>query len=237
MERRYRITAHRGLSPSRTLGLEPENTLLAFREALALGVDGCECDLRVTADGQGVILHDATVDRTTDGAGEVAAMTFDDLRRLDAGKGELVPTLAEAANLICPQALLRLELKAPNTPALAVKVLGELCFSDRVVYSSFDPALLTKVRALQPQARLRFIFGKPDAERMARVRELGLEGFDVEYHFISPDLIARYHREGLSIAAWTPDDPDEMRRLITLGIDEIITNRPDVLFDVLSGEK
>jgi glycerophosphoryl diester phosphodiesterase len=128
------IIAHRGASEE-----EPENTLRAFRRAAELGADMVELDLHLSRDGELVVIHDARVDKTTDGAGEVRALTLAELRRLDAGRGERIPTLQEVIDALRSRCRLYIELKAPGTPAAAAETIIRAGLGEDVIIGSFQP--------------------------------------------------------------------------------------------------
>src|SRR5436305_847299 len=140
--KRFLVTGHRGAA-----GLEPENTLRSFRRACELGVDRIETDVRLTRDGRLVCVHDATVDRTTNGTGAVADMSFNQIRCLDAGQGERVPSLEEALAAVRGQAVLQIELKGEGTAAPTLQVLeAEQVAPPEVLISCFDSPRLEEAR-------------------------------------------------------------------------------------------
>ena len=249
------VIAHRGGA-----ALRPENTLLAFRHALALGADVLELDVRATADGRLVVLHDPTVDRTTDGGGAVAALTLGAVRRLDAGhrfttdggrtfpyrgRGVTVPTLDELLTAL-PEARLSIEIKPPAAP-LAVPVCAALRTAraaDRATVASFDSIGLEHFRAVCPEVATgatpfevgRFVTASalrilPLPHPAASVLQLPerYRGIPV----LTPTVLATAHARGLPVHAWVIDDAADMRRLLALGVDGIVTDRPDVLLAVL----
>ena len=162
-----RVIAHRGFS-----GAAPENTLAAFEKAIEVGADMFELDVLLSRDGRVVVIHDDTLDRTTDGEGKVAAFTLAELKKLDAGSwfsaefaGERIPTLEEALRLAKGCILVNVEIKTEavgrGVVAKALEVIDELDMKDNVVISSFDPTALAKARELHPGIRTASLF---DAE-------------------------------------------------------------------------
>src|SRR5262249_57324330 len=147
------VVGHRGCAL-----LEPENTLRGFRRALDLGCDYVETDVRLTRDGHLVLMHDETVDRTTNGSGSVAELTFGEIRTLDAGQGEQVPTLAELLPLLRGRAHLLCELKGENTAAEAVRIVREAGISRQVVFTCFDLGRIRHVKAIDSSLRTGAIF-------------------------------------------------------------------------------
>jgi glycerophosphoryl diester phosphodiesterase len=219
-------------------GHAPENTLAGIRAALALGVDAIEIDVHCTRDGVPVLIHDATVDRTTDGTGAVAGLTLTQVRTLDAGRdlfdrrfaGERVPTLAEALDLTRGRCLLVVEVKPADIEQAVVAVIRP--FPDDVMVWSFRPEVVARVRALAPAvpcARLSPpLDGMPDALFAATIAA-GAQAVAVHCAGVDAALVRAAARRGLSVYTWTADAPEEQRRLAGAGVAGIVTNLPDVL--------
>lgn len=230
--------AHRGFS-----GAAPENTLAAFEKAIDAGAEMFELDVLLSRDGHVVVIHDATVDRTTDGEGEVGKLTLAQLRALDAGawfsrefEGERIPTLEEALLLARGRILVNVEIKTEavgrGIVEKTLQVIERLGMRDQVVISSFDPRALERVRELDETLVTASLFnarlqkGLSPGEVMDRV---GSQGFNLSKRQVHPSIVEACHALGRPVAVYTVDDPDEMKRLIALGVDAIFTNRPDRL--------
>jgi len=250
------LQAHRGAA-----GLAPENTLAAFQMAIDLGVDGTELDLQATKDGTVVILHDDRVDRTTDGHGRVADLTLTEIRRLDAGtkfsptfRGERIPTLRELIDLVKASGKngfrLNLEIKFPDgcegEPAdleeRVVTVLHETGFLGRVITQSFYHPSAAKMKRLAPAIPAGLLVGqrRQPADPVAAVREHGVDYYAPHYSLATPDLLQTLHRAGIPVVTWTVNDPDDMRRLIAMGLgtlpgDGMISDFPDRLIRLRGG--
>ncbi len=221
------VIGHRGAS-----GSYPENTLLAFDRALEQGADALELDVRLCGDGAVVVIHDATVDRTTDGTGLVRDRTLSEVRALDAGGGEPIPTLDEVLEHF-PETPLIVELKETAVAAAAQRCLDRHRATGRVLVGSFEPG------ALRP-------FGKPDCHRAASRRETALawalsraglhppaafEAYTVpERHgrlrVVDARFVAAARRAGRPVHVWTVNDVAQARRLRAIGVCGIITNHP-----------
>ncbi len=234
--------AHRGAS-----AVAPQNTLTAFEMAAELGADGIEFDVRLCADGVPVVIHEPIVDATTDGSGSVSRMGLAQLKRLDAGSwfdplfaGERIPTLEEVLATFGHRLLLNIELKSgPLNKGLerAVVVLVERYgLGGRVLISSFSPLALRRVQLIAPHIPTGLLYG------LKSLPIFGLAGlilpkdcaaFHPHYEIVGESHIAKAHRRGIRMQTWTVDEPSVMRSLIAWGVDGIITNRPDVLRDVL----
>lgn len=223
------IIGHRGAS-----GDYPENTVVAFRRALDAGAEALELDVRLSADGVPVVIHDDTVERTTDGVGVVATATLASLRELDAGGGERIPTLAEVLETF-PTTPLIVEIKAIPAGKPVAELLERHGAADRVVVGAFEHSAL---RPFSPSRFHRSASRRETARFWVRTR-VGLGGKKgVPYRaFTVPERhgrlrvvdrkFARAARGiGRPVHVWTVDEPAEARRLWALGVAGIITNYP-----------
>jgi glycerophosphoryl diester phosphodiesterase len=240
------IVAHRGASR-----VAPANTLSAFLKAAELGADGVELDVHLSADGVPVVIHDDTVDATTDGSGWVADMSVAQLKQLDAGSwfdrafaGERIPTLEEVFQAVGDRLLVNVELKSSPSgrrglERAVVALVERYGLAERVWLSSFSLAALRRARRLAPHMRLGLLYG-PGMPRALQRLWLRLVGRYAAYHpehgLVDAPLVAWARRRGSQVHAWTVNDPSEMRRLVGLGVDGIITDLPDVLQGIL-GER
>ncbi|WP_327638386.1 glycerophosphodiester phosphodiesterase family protein [Kribbella sp. NBC_00482] len=216
------ITGHRG-----ALGTEPENTLRSFRRAVADGCDEIELDLRVTADGELVIMHDATVDRTTSGTGAVEELTLAEIRALDAGLGEKVPTWSETVAAI--DVRFQAEVKAEAAvPLLAQSLKSDPALAERTLVTSFHPEILLAIREAFPDVTTGHIFGRtPDtAEVIARTRAAGASWSLCGIAGLTPEAVADLHTAGLSVTAWPVPDTTTLATALSLAVDGITTDHP-----------
>ncbi len=217
--------AHRGAS-----GLEPENTLRAFQRAEELGAGGLEMDLRVTADHRLVVIHDVTVGRTTNGFGPVRTKTLADLQRLDAGMGEPVPTFEEVIHSTTLP--IQAELKTREVARYLVPLLLRDRLFDRIRPISFDAKVLRRIREQAPAIEVGLVAARASARTVERARWAGASLVSLAIASLSPESVEMCRQANLEISVWTVDDPEEMRRVIQLGVDAIVTNRPEVLAQV-----
>jgi glycerophosphoryl diester phosphodiesterase len=225
------IWAHRGASAA-----APENTMAAFRAAETSGADGIELDVHLSRDGVPVVIHDETVDRTTDGRGRIAALPLAQLRQFDAGiwfspafAGEPVPTLEEVFAWAADRLRLNVEIKA--VPAgLAVIELLRAYPQARVLISSFDHTLLESLRLRVPDLPLAFLVDSRFWGRAIR-RAAGCRAESVHprYDLLSRPLMAACRRHGLAVHCWTVDRPDVCNSLRRLGATGIFTNDPALI--------
>ncbi len=234
--------AHRGASACR-----PENTLEAFTKAVILGADMIEMDVRQTVDGHLVLLHDGTVDRTTNGSGSVSELTLVQVKALDAGLGSRIPTLEEVfSHFVRSHVLINLEIKCPGIETEVVQLVHRRFYRDRVLISSFQPAILRGIREIDRGMRIGLLVGKTrslnpvtwvrGAFPLTTFRRLAVDTLHLDVHLALPGLIGRCKRERISLYVWVVDGEPEMRRLIREGVDGIFTNRPDTLRSVIRQE-
>jgi glycerophosphoryl diester phosphodiesterase len=234
--------AHRGAS-----ALYPENTLRAFLAAADFGADMCEFDVRMTRDGEVVVIHDATVNRTTDGRGRVAEMSAAAIKRLDAGvrfgaefRDERIPTLAEVAAALagrcgrCGRCGMDVELKAAGLEHRVCGTLRESGAIESAIVSSFDWEQLKIVAAQEPGLRLALLGEKAPAALLEAASAMHAYAIAPRFDIANAELCAEAHRRGLAVYVWTVDDVPTMRRLMTAGVDAIMTNHPERLRDVLA---
>lgn len=217
-----RIIGHRG-----TVGTEPENTVRSFRAAQRDGADEVELDVRLTADGRLVVLHDSTVDRTTDGSGEVAALTLDRLRRLDAGHGERVPTYAEVLEAV--DLPIQTEVKVAAAVGPLAALITEYGVEQRVTVSSHDPAILAALATALPTVDRALILPRTPADLVARARAVDARWVAPGLAGLTAGLVADCVMAGLSVDAWPAPDPPTLARAIALGAHAVTTDYPGAL--------
>ncbi len=233
---RVLVIAHRGAS-----GLRPENTLAAFRDALAEGADGLELDVRATADGELVVLHDKTVNRTTNGGGNVSKKTAAEVERLDAGSwfrskfgNEHVPLLRQVLELVNDKTLLDLEIKEkPGNAAFLrrfVDLLHEKACLGRVVITSMNPKVLERLRELDSSLRLGPVVTGPYGKDLF---EHDFAALACSQEVVDKRCLERAHDRGAAVWVWTVNDLSRAAKFAELGVDGIITNYPGQVREVL----
>jgi glycerophosphoryl diester phosphodiesterase len=225
------VIAHRGAS-----GTRPENTLVAFRRAAELGAGMIELDVQLTRDGEVVVMHDRTLERTTNGRGPVSGSTWDALRRLDAGSwfdpayaGERVPALHEVfAAVPLP---VNVELKASGDDGLEARTLAVVERAEalgRVVFSSFEPESLVRLRACSPHAEVAVLWQRPRLAAALRLAErVGARALHVRKDAVSAAGVREAAAAGLTVRAWTVNDPGDFRRLAECGVSGVFTDLPE----------
>jgi glycerophosphoryl diester phosphodiesterase len=233
--------AHRGAS-----AYEPENTLRAFERAIDMGATMVELDVHLSLDGHPVVIHDADLSRLTSATERIAELTLAQIKQVDAGLGERVPTLAEAIGLVRGRAQLYIELKGQRTPEPVVNLLRDLAFQDQVIVGSFFPWLPQKVKFLEPSIRTSALIRGQDREIDFVEWALAVEADYVHpcwehasptpHKLLTPALIASIRQRGLGIILWHEERPAELRELVKMDVDGICTNVPDVLSRILCEE-
>jgi glycerophosphoryl diester phosphodiesterase len=222
--------------------------MAAFEKAVELGADGIELDTHLSADGVPVVIHDFSVDATTDGNGRVAEMDLAQLKQLDAGShfapgfaGERIPTLEEVLQAFRDRLLLNIELKSisPRDNGLEQAVLAlvkQYELGDRVLLSSFNPFSLRRAKKIAPRVPVGLLYAPDLPIFLSRAWLAPLfphEARHPEHTMVDARYMAWARRRGYQVNVWTVDDPDEMHRLIDLGVNGIITNVPNVLREIL----
>lgn len=228
------IYGHRGAS-----GHAPENTLEAFRLAMEMGADGFELDVHMSRDGHLVVIHDETVDRTTDGSGYVRELTLDQLKALDACngmtayRGAKIPTLEEVFALVQSTGhIVNVEIKTdecfyPGIEEKCLELAARMGVEDQVIYSSFNHFTLMKLRQLKPDARLGMLFGDIMVKPWEYAGQLGVDYLHpMKLNIYTPGFAEDAASAGYGVNMWTINDPETIRLCLARDVG-IITNYPD----------
>jgi glycerophosphoryl diester phosphodiesterase len=215
-----KIFAHRGASAQ-----APMNTLSAFELAATLGADGIELDVWQTKDGAIVVIHDDTVDATTNGTGRVADLTLAEIQTLDAGNGARVPTLSEVFITVGERfACINVEIKEVGIEAAVIDCIKAHQMTERVLISSFEVAVLHTCKRLAPEIPVAYLFAQPETMPEADNWEI----IHPYYLWANTEHLVRWQEAGKTINVWTVNDPEDIRHMIALGVDGIITDVPDL---------
>ena len=224
------VIAHRGAS-----GHRPENTLPAYELAVEQGADMIEIDLHRTRDGAIVVAHDEEL-AGIGGQGEIAEATLAEVRALDAGAGESVPTLDEVLDGFAKRIPFNLELKRgkqadyPGLEQATLEAVNQRGLLPRMLFSSFYDPVLARLRALSPEARVALLISRKFPYRaLERANALGAEALNPEDSLVTAKLVREAHAAGLAVYVFTVDEEAELRRFLDLGVDGIFTNHPDRL--------
>lgn len=218
---------HRG-----ACGYEPENTLLSFKKALELNVDMIELDVYLCKTGELVVIHDDKVDRTTNGKGYITEKSFKELRQLDAGKGEKIPTLQEVLDLTNKKAKVNIELKGEGTAKPVSKVIEKYVKEkgwsyDDFLVSSFNHYELLKFSKLSPNIKIGVLIKGTPIGFAEFAEKVNAYSVHLSLEFINKEFVEDAHKRGMKVFVWTVNDTDEMQRMKELGIDGVFSKFPD----------
>lgn len=230
-----KIWAHRGAS-----AYAPENTIPAFKLALQMGADGLELDVHLSKDGKLMVIHDNSVDRTTNGTGRVSDLTCQELKQLDASNGfeqfanARIPTLKEVYGLIRnTAATVNVEIKCDSEAdkdiwLRLVELENEMDMGGRVIYSSFNHYALMKLREAKSDARIGLLYSCALVDPWVYAKYLQADAIHPYYlNLRLPGLVEGCKKFGVAVHAWTVDDPAAVREAARIEVDSVITNKPD----------
>ncbi|GAA0078475.1 glycerophosphodiester phosphodiesterase [Clostridium sp. CTA-5] len=233
--------AHRGLS-----GLYPENTMLAFKKALEAGCDGIETDVQLTKDGYAVICHDEELDRTTTGTGLIKDYTLEELMKLDAGikfgeefKGLKIPTLEEFLEYISDKdIIINLEIKNSiidyeNIEKITYDLVKKYNLEQKVIISTFNHYSVRRCIRLDRTIKTGALYWDCIFEPYNYVQMLGANALHPEYNSVTREIVEKAHDNNLEVNVYTVNKKEDMKKMIDLGVDAIITNYPNILKDLL----
>ena len=230
------IFAHRGAS-----GYAPENTLEAFRLAMEQGADGMELDVHLTKDGEVVVIHDETLDRTSNGHGNVRDYTLEELKKfsfhnhMEKYQGVQIPTLKEALNLVKNSRIkVNIELKTgiywyEGIEEKTMDIVKTMGMEDRVIYSSFNHYSIQKVLEQNSDAETAYLFSDVPLNMEKYAKDTGVKGLHpAVYHLKMADFLETYMKSGLKVRVWTVNNKEDMKMFMDAGVDAVITNYPKV---------
>ena len=237
--------AHRGAS-----GEYPENTMLAFEKAIEQGADGFETDVHLSADGELVVIHDDTLDRTTNGTGNVYSYSFSELRRLSAGKsnginGLKMPHLREVLELVRDKGMvLNIEIKNnttfyPNIEEKVINLIYEYKLLNSVLLSSFNHQSMALCKKIAPRIKTGLLYSQPLYRTVDYAKMCGADALHPHYLLAIHDKALREdcNKESLGLNVWTVNETEDMLTMINMGVNSIITNFPGKLSKILNRKK
>lgn len=230
------IFAHRGYS-----GKVMENSMSAFQLARAAGVDGIELDVHLTKDGEIVVIHDETLDRTTNGCGWVQQYTYEEISKftLKTLPNERIPTLKEVLLLFSnTNTLINIELKNQyvrynGIAKKVIMVIDDFQMENQVIFSSFHHPSLMELKKLRPNGNIALLIDCVLYEPWNYAKTLGFSQLHLHHSAIDEELMIQCKKQGIVVRTYTVNDKKEMERMITLGVDAIITNYPSKLRSVI----
>ncbi len=219
------IMGHRGAA-----ALEPENTLLSIERAMEIGVDAVEIDVRLSEDKEIVVIHDSTVDRTTNGTGPVSSYALKEIKKLDAGKGERIPTLDEVVDLIGNKVRLVIELKEEGTERKVVKLIKRNNLYDNVYVISFWHSLVKAVKKMDSRIKTGVLLVGCPVDACIATRA-SANALVMKYTFVNRKFVQIAHKEGLKVFIWNIDDQQLLKAYDDMRVDGIGSNDPRVLVE------
>ncbi|OEF99200.1 hypothetical protein BHF71_09635 [Vulcanibacillus modesticaldus] len=239
--KKFLVIAHRGAS-----AISPENTMIAFKRAIDIGVNAIETDVQMTKDGQLILIHDEKLDRTTNGMGFVKDLTLEEIRNLDAGswfsseyQGEKIPTLDEFFQLVKPTTLfINLEIKMgfvmyPGLEEKIVQKIKEYDMEKRVTISSFNHYSIALVKRIAPELNTAVLYTEGLYQPWEYAKFIGATALHPYKEVVYSDIVRGAHQSGMKVFPYTVDDKKEMLSMIEMGVDGLITNVPDRLLLLL----
>jgi len=224
-ESRMMIIGHRGAA-----ALEPENTLISIERAMDIGVDAVEIDVHLSKDKELVVIHDATVDRTTNGTGPVSSYTVQEIKRLDAGKGEAIPLLQEVIDFIDRRVMLIIELKEEGTERSVVDLIIRNNLFDKACVISFWHRLVTTVKKMDSRIKTGVLLVGSPVDVCIATRA-SADALMMKYSFVDREFVEIAHKKGLKVFIWNIDDRNLLKPYVDMGVDAIGTNNPGVLVE------
>lgn len=219
-----KVIGHRGAA-----FYEPENTLRSIKKAIEFGVDFVEIDVHLSKDKKIVVIHDDKVDRTTNGRGYVLEFNLADLKKLDAGKGEKIPTLQEVIYLAKDKVNLIIELKCPGITKPVTDIINKNDIEKNVYVISFWHDMVKEIKAINKNIKTGVLFvGNPiDANKLAL--NANADMLDLNFKFLTKKLVTEAHNAGLEVFTWNVDDKGYIKQVTDTGVDAIGSNKPDLL--------
>lgn len=237
------ILGHRGVP-----GEAPENTLAGFELAMASGADGIELDVHLSRDGELVVIHDDTLDRTTDGSGPVGAYSLRELKRFNAAarfagrfQPQPIPTLAEVVEAVGDSAFIDIEIKSGTTqyPGIERKVADFILargIGARVVVSSFNHHALMELKRIAPEIPVGLLYVAALIGPWSYAERVGADALHPLHYTVCPRMVEKAHERGLQVNPWTVNSEKHIRRMLAAGVDAIITNVPALAVQIARGD-
>jgi len=219
--KKVEIVGHRGAS-----GYAPENTILSFQKAIDIGCDRAELDVRLSKDNEIIVIHDAEVDRISNGHGLISEMNLAEIKELNCPENQKIPTLQEVINLCKDKIDLCIELKAEGTPKAVNDIILKNQLLSSVIVISFDINLIREIKKLNPDIKVGFLFDEYNKEIWDFANLIPLEYICPKHSIADKEMIEKAHSQGLKIYTWTVNDKKIYNYLIDLGVDEMATDLP-----------
>ncbi|MDC0601734.1 glycerophosphodiester phosphodiesterase family protein [Aliiglaciecola sp.] len=228
------VYAHRGAS-----ALAPENTLLAIKQASEAGADGIEFDV-YQHQNEFILIHDRWVDRTTNGKGTIDSMSFEQVRSLDAGKGEQIPTLSEVLALIGARCQINIEMKGVHDIELLIDYVAKHCRqhkvpSSNILFSSFDHHVLKHLKRYRPDARIGALTAGNPLDYALFAQQLDAEFANIDLTFVNQAFIEDAKQRGLKVGVYTVNHTEDLDKMKSWGVDAVFCNDPGEALAIING--
>jgi len=219
-----KIMGHRGARNEK-----PENTLAGFKHIISLGLKCVELDIHLSRDGEIVVIHDATLERTTNGTGPINAQDLSSLQSLDAGEGEKIPTLNEVLSLLLPEGFeIQIEIKDPNSVIPLIKFLKDLDAKQRknLIIISFDHRTIFEVKKAIPSIRTTGIVYAYPLGPCSLIKAANADGLSINIEFADADLVKKIHAQNFFVTVWNANTKEQYEKMKNIGIDYMATDTP-----------
>jgi glycerophosphoryl diester phosphodiesterase len=218
------IIGHRG-----ACGYEPENTIRSLRKAINLGVDAVEIDVRLTKDNKLAVIHDTTLDRTTNGKGLVRNYTLEELKKFDAGKGEHIPSLSEVIDFVRNKVELVIEIKDLGSESLVASAVLDERVADSVMVTSFHPSSVLTIKELLPKIKTGVIFSSEPIRAYELALHTKANAILPRIDRLSKTMVKQAHGHNVLVYTWVVNNKAEFFKALDLGVDGVASDFPDVL--------
>ncbi|GEC71000.1 glycerophosphoryl diester phosphodiesterase [Flavobacterium flevense] len=221
---------HRGAK-----GYEPENTLIAFEKAIHLGVDGIELDVHLSSDNELIVIHDETVDRTTNGKGKVNQLSLKELKALKIENTAEIPTLTEVFDLVNQLCFINIELKGIGTPKPVIQLISRYISEKNWDYnhfliSSFDWKMLEETHSLDPKIKIGVLTEESIDSALAFAKKINAFAINPYYKLLSKENVILMQQKGFEIYPWTVNSENAIQKIKTFNVNGIISDFPDRIF-------
>lgn len=211
-------------------GEKPENTLLGIRHALELGLDGIEIDIHLSQDGELVVIHDETLDRTTNGKGAVKQYTLEKLKTFDAGSGEKIPTLSEVIDLMKEfKKELFIEMKVPGVEEKILKLIKEKKFSNLSILKAFNHRLILNFKNMAPDIRAQVLMDSLPIDPVSIIKSAKADGISLNTKMIDKLVVDQSHQAGFFVTTWNANTKEDLAKFREMKVDYICTDYPSLV--------
>lgn len=225
------VIAHKGAS-----GYFPENTMLSFRRAWELGAQMIELDVHETLDGKLVCIHDSTVERTTNGTGEVHTLIYKELAEFDAGRGESIPLLEDVLEFATGKLQVNIELKVIGVEQEVINLAERHAMTPNILVSSFLHGTLLTIKELNGSIATAILIKESKEDIISYASEFDVDAVNPHHRLVTHEFVENLHAAKLEVYPWTVNDSSTMKTLYSLGVDGVVTDYPDKALEILEAK-